>query len=311
MRVLWAHLQEEPQSASELVPGLSPEFDAVIERALAKQPEERFATAAELGRATTTAAGESAAAPVPVEERPGTRVATEMPPRPPVERGGGRPVRPRPRGQAVASLRPSGQAAVRIPLDPRFEYTNAPLDEDCVIPLLGHEQLVERLIRRVAHSKGGSLLLTGFRGVGKTTVVQRALARVASGESGPALVPLTLNVARPATSSELLYELVRALFDELEESGVLDRLDSRTRERIRLAYDRTSRSRTHTSASAVERARGAGVSGMVAPVTPKLDLSRKTLVSEQSEDVFHEYRDADVEHDFARIVERLQGADGR
>jgi CHASE2 domain-containing sensor protein/tRNA A-37 threonylcarbamoyl transferase component Bud32 len=46
--LLYAHLQDAPPPASERHPGLPPAIDAVLSRALAKQPEERHASAGEL-----------------------------------------------------------------------------------------------------------------------------------------------------------------------------------------------------------------------------------------------------------------------
>jgi hypothetical protein len=51
----WAHLEEEPPHASELHPGLPAAIDAVIQRALAKEPEDRYPTCAAL----MVAAGEA------------------------------------------------------------------------------------------------------------------------------------------------------------------------------------------------------------------------------------------------------------
>jgi hypothetical protein len=54
---LFAHLSEEPPRPSTLRPGLPAGMDAVIARALAKDPDERYASAGELGRAACVAAG--------------------------------------------------------------------------------------------------------------------------------------------------------------------------------------------------------------------------------------------------------------
>jgi hypothetical protein len=60
---LWSHLHDPPPPASMLAEGVAEAFDAVIERALAKDPDERFPSAGDLGRAAVAAAaGESAPA---------------------------------------------------------------------------------------------------------------------------------------------------------------------------------------------------------------------------------------------------------
>ncbi len=53
---LWAHLSEPPPKASEHVPGVPAALDAVIERALAKQPDDRYPSAGDLARAARAAA---------------------------------------------------------------------------------------------------------------------------------------------------------------------------------------------------------------------------------------------------------------
>jgi serine/threonine-protein kinase len=65
---LWAHINDPPPSARKLQPGLSPELDVVIARALAKRPFERYASAGELGRAAVAAAASDAATTEPDAE---------------------------------------------------------------------------------------------------------------------------------------------------------------------------------------------------------------------------------------------------
>jgi DNA-binding beta-propeller fold protein YncE len=65
---LWAHVNDPPPAARKLQPGLSPEMDAVISRALAKRPAERYASAGELGRAALAAATSDAATTEPDAE---------------------------------------------------------------------------------------------------------------------------------------------------------------------------------------------------------------------------------------------------
>jgi len=54
--VMWAHMSSGPPSVRELVPSLPREFDAVIARAMAKDPEQRYQSAGDLGRDARAAA---------------------------------------------------------------------------------------------------------------------------------------------------------------------------------------------------------------------------------------------------------------
>jgi hypothetical protein len=65
---LWAHLHDPPAPLRESVPGIPPAFDAVLTRALAKDPDDRYQSAGDLGRAALAAAGGSEA-PTVAERR--------------------------------------------------------------------------------------------------------------------------------------------------------------------------------------------------------------------------------------------------
>jgi serine/threonine protein kinase len=57
MRVLWAHLQDEPPDATAARPDLPPAFAAELQRALQKEPGSRPASASELARNLAAARG--------------------------------------------------------------------------------------------------------------------------------------------------------------------------------------------------------------------------------------------------------------
>jgi serine/threonine-protein kinase len=52
---LWAHFSEPPPKPSTRVPAIGPAFDAVVARAMSKRPEDRYATAGEVGSAALAA----------------------------------------------------------------------------------------------------------------------------------------------------------------------------------------------------------------------------------------------------------------
>jgi YVTN family beta-propeller protein len=63
---LWAHLNDDPPSLHDRAPDVPAAFDAVLARALAKNPDDRFPSAGDLGRAALAAAGKPVA---PAPER--------------------------------------------------------------------------------------------------------------------------------------------------------------------------------------------------------------------------------------------------
>jgi DNA-binding beta-propeller fold protein YncE/predicted Ser/Thr protein kinase len=60
---LWAHLAEPPPVPSALRPGLPAELDHIVQRAMAKEPDARFPSAGDLGRAARAAAGGASPGP--------------------------------------------------------------------------------------------------------------------------------------------------------------------------------------------------------------------------------------------------------
>ena len=67
---LWAHLSEPPPAPSRAGGGIPAAFDAVVARAMSKDPADRYASAGELGRAARAAVGEPPPPPpAPVDER--------------------------------------------------------------------------------------------------------------------------------------------------------------------------------------------------------------------------------------------------
>lgn len=78
LQLMWAHMYEEPPSASAKRSQVPTALDAVIARAMAKDPETRYGSCAELvGAARTALAGDAAVTPAVTfsERRPGTSEA--------------------------------------------------------------------------------------------------------------------------------------------------------------------------------------------------------------------------------------------
>jgi serine/threonine protein kinase len=97
--VMWAHLSAGPPSVREAVPDLPVEFDAVIARAMAKDPDDRYPSAGDLGRdamaavdrqrATVLERSVATGRAAPTAGSPGPPARTEITPSPAEHRGAG------------------------------------------------------------------------------------------------------------------------------------------------------------------------------------------------------------------------------
>ena len=68
---IYAHLEDPPPRPTDRDPGLPPAIDDVVRRALAKRPEDRFATASELANAAASAIGSTPDTTVAAPDRTG------------------------------------------------------------------------------------------------------------------------------------------------------------------------------------------------------------------------------------------------
>ncbi|GGO95880.1 protein kinase domain-containing protein [Wenjunlia tyrosinilytica] len=205
-----------------------------------------------------------------------------------------------------------GGVVLHVPLHSQFRYVHEPLPMgDRAIPVLGHEALVGALKERLTYSHGGAFLVTGFRGVGKSTLVLRALAE-ASVEWGSADVLLVahLNVARSMTTDQLLFAIVRRIFEALDDRSLLARLPRDVQRSLLLAYTRTSLSFTQTQSESRERGTTLGLAPKHG-LTPTMNFQGRRTRSQATEAAFLAYSETDVEHDLVRIIHLLNGSEGR
>ncbi|HEX5780963.1 MAG TPA: protein kinase [Solirubrobacteraceae bacterium] len=343
---LFAHVSDPPPRPSAINPALAP-FDVVVARAMEKRPEQRHRSAQDFATELAGAVDAPTIVPaptpppppaatddfetlppamyMPVPEPPAPQSAPrgwrwprfrirwrrpEPPPEPPALNGGGTMIVRRPTTDSLAEARRRIEA-VRLPLSESFRYVHHPFGaEEDGLPLLGNEPVVLALVERILHSNGGAFMLTGFRGVGKTTVILNAIDELRSQLGSDAVVPVFLNVARPKTTEELLFEVIRRLYEALDDNGVLKKLPEDIQRRLILAYRRTSLSFSQTSGSASERAGGIGIGiPLLEALGPKVELSSKSTESLAMEASFLAYSAADVEHDFLRIVSLFRQRD--
>jgi serine/threonine-protein kinase len=201
-----------------------------------------------------------------------------------------------------------------------FKFVHEPLGiEEQAIPFLANQMAIDKLKERITNSVGGTFLLTGFRGAGKTTVVQRAIEELLKNKSKRKLViPIKINFARPLEYKQLLFEIIRRLFEALIDFKVLDKIDPEIAQAMTLAYARTSLSIKRSQSQSIEematsswgsesgKNAASPFSSLLGALLPKLTVSHKKISALASEASFLAYTGADVEHDFLRIISLLK-----
>lgn len=293
---------QEPPSLTSRRPDLPTAVDAVFRRALARSPGDRFGTCGQFSSALNAALGLSSS---------GGSAS-----------GGGLTGPPEGPPESPAPDAPFSDEGPRrsldIPLKPTFRYVHEPsrASDDALVSL-GNEALMAELESRIRHSRGGTFLITGFRGVGKTTLVMRALDDlVTRGGSADIILPVSLSVARSTTTERLLFAIVRRIFETLSDSGVLEKLAPQTRHALLVAYMRTSLSFKETQSKSSERSAGLDVGlgpgklvKAVADIAaPKVSLSASRSQSLATEAAFLAYSETDAEYDLMRIISLVDRA---
>lgn len=149
----------------------------------------------------------------------------------------------------MAIIQPASrsQFAVALPLSEPFRFIHEPIPVHSNQPLIDRDRELSALTDRIFYSNGGSFLVTGYRGVGKTTFVnrvlfelQRRLSDCSSVNERHQLVDIQLNLAKPLPPLDLMFHLIRCLFSRLRELELLAELPEAMRQELILAHRRTS-----------------------------------------------------------------------
>jgi Cdc6-like AAA superfamily ATPase len=214
-----------------------------------------------------------------------------------------------------------------------------------VAPLQNNENLrsfnrlpdeVRQVTNILVNSPGGCLLVTGYRGVGKTSFVNKVLfeADEKLKNDNKQAITVRLNLARGYSTDKLLRRLIRELFYEINRAHVFDRLPLALQNRLRIAFLRTSQqiktafaqglkeviaqtsSETATEANSYTLAPSIGIDkleaalGSMARHRQRSQMQEETKSRETSEEQgveigFLEYDDEIAENDLSGLIDEL------
>ncbi len=213
-----------------------------------------------------------------------------------------------------AATRPRTWIAA-VPLRPEFRFAHEPMGSEPSRGFVGRDEDIDALAQRLLFSQGGSFLITGYRGVGKTSFVNQVIGRVAAYvRTDPSLAVCTdvlevrLNLARALQPGELMHHIVRRLYDSLDHADLLPQLPHKLRRDLTLAYLRTSMNMSQKVAQTTERT--TGLHALELGAAPfKLStgalLTRKSGLTRNEEASFLSYDDRAAEHDVITLSQQL------
>ena len=195
-----------------------------------------------------------------------------------------------------------------IPLPPGFRFTHEPLDESSQQRFVGRDHELNTVVDRIVHSRGGAILITGYRGVGKTSFVNRALAELKHRCPNSRILPINLNLARPVTPLELMFLVLRCIYLELQQSGLWQELAPDVVAELSLAYQRTLMTIKETRSAASELSLNAPeLDGKVAGAGVKAGslFTAKRTRTRGNENTYLSYDERGAEYDLIHIARRL------
>lgn len=189
----------------------------------------------------------------------------------------------------------------RLPLRAGFRFVHEPLTSAHKGRFVGRGDEIGAFARRLQLSDGGAFLITGYRGVGKTSWTNAVVDAVREAEhaAGHRLLDLRLNLARPMKPAELMHHILRNLHGELVREGLFAKLSADLRGDLETAVRRTSFNMARKS-----------IEGIESVVTAKLPMPGWAAkfggnVSREDSLTWLGYDDKAAEHDLIRISSTL------
>jgi serine/threonine protein kinase len=198
-----------------------------------------------------------------------------------------------------------------------FRFAHEPISKEASGRFVGRHDELGALAERVLFSEGGSFLITGYRGVGKTSFVNRVIQKLdeSLAWSQPLvgdveILDIHINIARPMSPAELMHHIIRRIYEHLSIRGTLSQLDNELYEAIELAYRRTSLNMTRKLAESTEHSLGINELSFgtdLLKATIKGSGSRKQSRTQNAEMSYLGYDDRAAEDDLTWISRRLVG----
>lgn len=204
---------------------------------------------------------------------------------------------------------------VTIPLRNSFRFVHEPIGGENNSLFVGRTTEIDALVERILFSNGGSFLVTGYRGVGKTSFINQVVHKLENALSWAEtflgkteIIDIYMNVARPLQPSEIMHHIIRRMYERLLEKNIYPLLSPESREAIETAYNRTSLNMARKLSESKEQTIGSNeinLGGFLLKAGVKIPWSRKYSSTQNFETSYLGYDDKAAEHDIISISKKL------
>lgn len=187
----------------------------------------------------------------------------------------------------------------KLSLTPEYRMINSSyLFDKGTIPYIKHRSFINKVKEMIFNSDGGAFLITGFRGVGKSTLVRNAVSELNIEKKSFISITATIILSSEKTYAEILFEVIRRLYEDMLTKKVWKKLSLKTRNRIKLAYARTS--------LCIKQSKSVGTTNSISLAMSKVinsDYNSKATFQAEEEATYLAFSEQDVEYELIQIIE--------
>ena len=173
------------------------------------------------------------------------------------------------------------------------------------MPYIKHDPYCRQLGALLANSDGGAILVTGFRGVGKSTMVHNAISRL-NQKGFCRMIPIPIVLSAEKKYDQVLVEIIRQLYETLSQGSFWGELKIETQERIRLAYHRTMLDIKQSQELSVE-----GEFSIQIPLGSSPSANARSSSQQSKEQSYLAFSEQDAEYELAQCIIALEAARGQ
>lgn len=289
--ILNAQVNSEPIDSRKYNNQIPKELSKIIGIALEKEPSHRFGTTHEFFEAVCKATNTDASTiPTKIDLDFDQNYAGKVP--------------------ITEEGKTEDKVDILIPLKQTFRFNPQPLRPTQDSPLIGRDDDVQKIITRLLYSDGGAYLIAGYRGVGKTSYINKVIGdildyynRQRTKEQHTELISVRINLPKAVSPSELMYLIIRGLYRKLLEANILDFMETSTKQELTLAEQRISSNLEQKVSDSRNLEFGGGFGQ---PSNIGVSFGRKGSHSTETVKSYRDYHASAAEQDLISILEKIQ-----